>query len=65
MTTNNIGFISKMFVVSITYLFIILIANFNLLDLTYLLFVISCFARFIYIRNNHEIKEWQTFFFSL
>ncbi len=65
MTTNKISFIGVMFVVGITYLSTIVILNFNLLDFTYLLFIIGCFIRFIYIRKFQKAEEWQTFFFSL
>ncbi len=51
MTTNKISFISVMFVVGITYLSTMVMLNFNLLDFTYLLFIIVSFLRFIYIRK--------------
>lgn len=57
MTTNNMGFISKMFVVGITFLLIKLIGKYNNLDFIYLIFICINFIRFIYIRNNIKIEE--------
>ncbi len=65
MTTNKISFISVMFVVGITYLSTMVMLNFNLLDFTYLLFIIVSFLRFIYIRKIQKNEGWQTSFFSL
>ena len=57
MTTNKVSFISMMFVVGIIYQSAKIIFKFNFLDLLYLLFIILCFMRFIYIRKVKQIKE--------
>ena len=57
MTTNKISFISVMFVVGIVYLIARIITKFDILDLTYLLFIIGCFIRFIYIRKFDTNEE--------
>lgn len=54
MTTNKISFIGLMFVVGITYLSTEVILDFNTIDLLYLIFIVGCFIKFIYIR---KIKE--------
>ena len=61
MTTNKISIISSLFVVWITLLTIEVITNNNIIDTSYLIFVIVCFIEYISIK----IQEWQTFFFSL
>ena len=65
MTTNKISFISMMLVVGIIYLTLRIITEFNLLDFTYLIFLIISLIRFKIIRKNRIIEEWQTFFFCL
>ena len=57
MTTNKISFISVMFVVGIVYLIARIIIKYDILDLTYLLFIIGCFIRFIYIRKFDTNEE--------
>lgn len=57
MATNNISFISVMFVVGITYLSTEVILNFNSIDLVYLIFIVGCFIRFIYIRKCQKTEE--------
>lgn len=51
MTTNKVSFISMMFVVGIIYLCALLIINFSILDLTYLIMLIICFIKFLIIRK--------------
>ena len=57
MTTNKISFIGVMFVVGITYLSTEVLLDFNILDLAYLLFIVGCFFRFIYIRKFPITEE--------
>lgn len=54
MTTNKLRPISVMFVVGIIYLNVRLIIEFDILDFTYLLFIIMCFIRYISIRKVKE-----------
>ena len=49
--TKHISGIGVMFVLIIIYLSINIINKFNYLDLAYLLFMITCFIRFIYIKK--------------
>ena len=54
--TKQISGIGVMFVLIIIYLTMSIINKFNYLDLAYLLFIIGCFIRFIYIKKI-EHKE--------
>jgi hypothetical protein len=53
MTTNNknVSFISVVFVVLISYLSTNIISRFNYLDLIYLLFIVACFFKQIYLNT--------------
>lgn len=48
---KHISGIGVMFVLIIIYLTMSIINKFNYLDLAYLLFIIGCFIRFIYIKK--------------
>lgn len=50
--TKHINEVGMMFVLVIIYLSINLVNKFNYLDLTYLLFMIACFIKFIYIKKS-------------
>lgn len=54
MTTNKLSSISMMFVVGIIYLNMRLIIKFDILDFTYLLFIVMCFIRYITIKKVKE-----------
>ena len=49
---KQINEIGVMFVIIIIYLSVSIINEFNYLDLAYLLFIIGCFIRFIYIKKT-------------
>ncbi len=44
--------ISLLFLITIIYIVVNLIAKFTLLDLTYLIFLVCCFIRFIFIKKK-------------
>ena len=54
MITRNkeVGIMSLLFVVVILFLTFSIIKNFDILDLVYLLFMIGCFVRYIYIKTH-------------
>ena len=54
--TKHISGIGVMFVLVIIYLSINIIYKFNYLDFAYLIFMVICFIRFIYIKKL-EHKE--------
>lgn len=54
MTTNKLNSICMMFVVGIIYLNVRLIIKFDILDFTYLLFIIICLIKYIIIK---QVKE--------
>ncbi len=58
--TKQISGIGVMFVLVILYLSISIINEFNYLDFAYLLFMISCFIRFIYIRKSGNHEKYNT-----
>jgi len=64
MATNNMNFISKMFVVIITYLVVRLTVELTTLDFAYLSFIVGCFIKYLKIKEKPK-EEWQPFFFSL
>ena len=54
---KHISGIGVMFVLIIIYLTMSIINKFNYLDLAYLLFIIACFIRFIYIKKIEHKNE--------
>lgn len=54
MTTNNTNFISKMFVVIITYLVVRLTLSFTIIDFSYLIFIVGCFIKYLKIKEQKE-----------
>ncbi len=54
MNHKNISGIGVMFVFIIFYLTMSIIDKFNYLDFVYLLFIIGCFIRFIFIKKEQN-----------
>ena len=54
MITKNksVGIVSMLFVVVIVVLTFSIVKQFDVLDLAYLLFIIGCFLRYIYIKTH-------------
>jgi len=52
MATNNMNFISKMFVVIITYLVVRLTVELTTLDFAYLSFIVGCFIKYLKIKEK-------------